>query len=110
MSFSTVPASMDESTPPVKSFLSEALNEAHECEPETPTTPEATAAFLVPISSSSRNSQEQDHLAASSPSVFSLSDLPDDLLLKILMLVDEPTRQFAVHGVSPERMGERLRS
>jgi hypothetical protein len=92
---------MDESAPPVKSFLSEALNAASECEPEMPLTPEA-AANLQPSSSSSLNSSEVI-LAASASTRFALSDLPDDLLLKILMLVDEPTRQFAVHGVSQKR-------
>ena len=103
LSLSTVPTTMDESAPPVKSFLSEALNAASECEPEMPLTPEA-AANLQPSSSSSLNSSEVI-LAASASTRFALSDLPDDLLLKILMLVDEPTRQFAVHGVS-QRGGE----
>ena len=91
---------MDESTPPVKSsLLSEALSgskKAAECEPETPPTPDAAAALAVP---SSLTSSEMMMAGAASAANFALSDLPDDLLLKILMLVDEPTRQFAVHRV-----------
>lgn len=91
---------MDESTPPTKYFLSEALTDS-KCEPETPVTPDAGAA--LPSSSSSLLSSATEivgDLAAASEHCFSFWDLPDDLLLRILMLVDEPTRQFAVHGVS----------
>ena len=93
---------MDESTPPVKSSLSEALRgskKAAECAPETPSTPDATATLAVPSPPSSLNSSESE-MAVAASAQFTLSDLPDDLLLKILMLVDEPTRQFAVHRVS----------
>ena len=95
-------ATMDESTPPVKSSLSEALRgskKAAECAPETPSTPDATATLAVPSPPSSLNSSESE-MAVAASAQFTLSDLPDDLLLKILMLVDEPTRQFAVHRVS----------
>ena len=67
----------------------------------TPPTPAAAKEGQPSSTSSSRDeSKSESSNLPPEAAVFSFADLPDDLLLRILVLVDEPTRQFALHEVS----------
>lgn len=79
--------------------------------PSTPPTPTVADVGAAAASSSSRCSCSSDkprpttnncndECDASPPPNW--LELPEDVLLRVLMLVDEPTRQFSVQGVSPK--------